>query len=119
MRFKFLLPLLLLCVVLAGCETEDLKETGISRSTAITIAKRHCAEYPDTYSYVDKAEWDEDGKFWVVDITDYNGDHGKAYKIARNGYVIETHKINHGDESDEYGPHHYGYGYGYGPGYWW
>jgi len=39
MRLKFILPLLF-CVALAGCVTDDIKETGITRGNAITIAER-------------------------------------------------------------------------------
>jgi hypothetical protein len=114
MRLKFILPLLF-CVALAGCVTDDVKETGITRGNAITIAERHCSEYPDKFSYVDRAEWDPDGRFWTVALTDYNGDHGKAYKIGPDGHIIDTHTIDRGDYGDDYGPRHYGAGWGY----WW
>jgi len=108
---KFLLPLLF-CFVMAGCITDDTKETGITRATAITIAERHCSDYPDKYGYVDRAEWDPDGKFWSVALTDYDGDHGKAYKIGRDGGIIDTHTIDRGSDED-YGHYHGGWGY------WW
>jgi hypothetical protein len=114
MRLRNLLPLLL-CALLAGCAaTDDLKETGISRADAVRIAEQHCSQYPDEYSYVDHAEWDPDGHFWAVALTDRDGDHGKAFKIDRDGSIIDTHKIDL-DEGDESGPRHYGYGWGY----WW
>ena len=112
MRSRFFLPLAL-CVVLAGCVTEDIKETGISRATAIGIAERHCPEYPDQFDYVDRAEWDPDTKFWRVAITDENGDHGRSFKISPAGSVIGSRVIDRGDRGDYYGPGHYGYGY------WW
>jgi len=49
-------PLLLLALGLAGCVTDDVKETGISRSRAIAIAENHCPQYPDRFGYVDRAE---------------------------------------------------------------
>jgi hypothetical protein len=98
--------------MLAGCITDNTAETGITRATAITIAERHCSEYPDTYGYVDRAEWDPDGKFWSVALTDYDGNHGKAFKISRDGGIIDTHTIDRSSDED-YG-HHYG-----GWGYWW
>jgi hypothetical protein len=61
---------------------------------------------------VDRAEWDPDGKFWSVALTDYDGDHGKAYKIGRDGSIIATHTIDRGDEGD-YDHYHGGWGY------WW
>ena len=112
-RLRILLPTVL-CLVVAGCADDDVKETGITRATAIKIAEQHCSQYPDEYSYVDHAEWDPDGQFWAVAITDRDGDHGKAYKISRAGGIIDTHKIDHSDDEDS-GPRHYGYGWGY----WW
>ncbi len=111
MRSKFLLPLAL-CLVLAGCATDDIKETGITRATAIGIAERHCPQYPDRFGYVDRAEWNPDGRFWMVALTDYDGDHGKAYKISPGGSVIDTHTIDRGGD-EGYGPGHY-----YGPASW-
>jgi hypothetical protein len=95
---------------MAGCVTEDIKETGISRSTAEGIAERHCPQYPDKYGYVDQSEWNSDGKFWMVALTDRDGDHGKAYKISRSGEIIDSHAIDR--DSEDYS-HHY-----YGPGSW-
>ncbi len=109
MRSRILLPLLL-TLALAGCATDDLKETGISRGDAIGIAERNCPQYPDRYSYVDRAEWNPDGRFWEVSLTDRDGDHGKAFKISRHGGIIATHTIDRGDD-DDYGPRHYGYGW--------
>jgi hypothetical protein len=109
------LPTLLLAtalgLLLAGC-AEDLKETGISRSTAVGIAERNCPQYPDTYSYVDRSEWNPDGHFWLVAITDRDGAHGRVFKISRGGKIVDSHKI---DRPDDYydGPRHLGYGYGY------
>lgn len=114
MRIRYFLPLLL-CLAVAGCADDDVKETGITRATAIKIAENHCDQYPDTYSYVDRAEWDPDGQFWSVAITDRDGDHGKAYKISRGGGIIATHTIDRGGDDSDYGPRHYGYGWGY----WW
>jgi hypothetical protein len=111
MRSKFLLPLFA-SLLLAGCLTDDIKETGITRATAITIAERHCPQYPDKFGYVDRAEWDPDGHFWSVALTDYDGDHGKAYKIGPDGGIIDTHTIDRSDYGDDYGPRH-------GWGYWW
>jgi len=108
MRFRLILPLL--CLFLAGCLTDDVKETGITRANAISIAERHCSDYPDTFGYVDRAEWDPDGKFWLVALTDRDGDHGRAYKIGPDGSVIDTHKIDIAEDND-YGPGHYGWGY--------
>ena len=107
MRPRHFLPLLL-AIALAGCLTDDIKETGISRSTAISIAERHCSQYPDTFGYVDRAEWDPDGRFWMVALTDYNGDHGRAYKIGPDGSVIDSHTIDRSAE-DDYGPSHAGW----------
>ena len=104
---RFILPLIAL-IALAGCASENIKETGISRAAAIGIAERHCTQYPDKFGYVDRAEWDPDGNFWMVAITDYNGDHGRAYKIGRDGSVIDSHVIDRTDE-DYSGPSHVGY----------
>ncbi len=111
MRSRHLLPLLFI-LVLAGCATDDIKETGITRATAIGIAERHCAQYPDRFGYVDRAEWNPDGRFWLVALTDRDGDHGRAYKIGPGGGVIDSHVIDRGDD-DDYGPSHFGYGYGW------
>jgi hypothetical protein len=108
---KLLLLPLALALLLAGCVTdEDIKETGISRNSAIKIAENHCSEYPDEYSYVDRAEWNSDGNYWLVALTDRDGDHGSAYKINRAGHIIDSHKIDR-HESDDY--------YGSGPGHYW
>lgn len=101
-----------LCLILAGCATDDVKETGISRSRAIAIAENHCPQYPDRFGYVDRAEWNPDGRYWLVALTDRDGDHGRVYKIGPRGGVIDSHGIDRGPE-DDYGPRHYGYGYGW------
>jgi len=111
MRSKILLPFAL-CLMLAGCVTEDIKETGITRATAIGIAERHCPQYPDKFGYVDRAEWNPDGRFWLVALTDRDGDHGKVFKIGPSGSIIDSHNIDRGQD-DDYGPRHYGYGYGW------
>lgn len=112
MRTRFLLPLLLVLVTLAGCATDDIQETGITRASAIRIAEQHCKGYPDRFGYVDRAEWNPDGKFWLVALTDEPGDHGRAYKINRSGGIIDSHVIDRGDE-DYSGPGRYGYGWYY------
>jgi hypothetical protein len=110
-----LLPLLLLCLAIAGCATDDIRETGITRRTAITIAERHCPQYPDRFGYVDRAEWDPDGRFWMVALTDYNGDHGRAFKIGPGGGILDTHVIDRVADDQEYGygARHYGMGWYY------
>ena len=124
MRTK-LLPLFLLlgCIILAGCA--DIKETGITRAHAITIAKQACPEYPDRFSYVDKAEWIPEKGFWAVKLADYSGYHGRVYKIDRNGLVVGTRDIDEAHPEGYYdgppvvvgvygpGPYPYPYGYGY------
>ena len=105
---KLLLPIAL-TVVLAGCATDDIKETGIGRHTAIEIAENHCSQYPDQFSYIDRAEWNPDGNYWLVAITDRDGDHGRAYKINRAGKVIDTHVIDRHESDEDYGPGHYWY----------
>ena len=113
MRSQLLLPALF-CIVLAGCATDDIKETGITRANAIGIAERHCPQYPDRFGYVDRAEWNPDGRFWLVALTDRDGDHGRAFKISPGGGIIDSHAIDRGpDSGDYYGPSHYGYGYGW------
>jgi len=89
MRPRLILPLAL-SLLLAGCGY-DTKETGISRSTAIGIAERHCAEYPDRFSYVDTARWDFQGKYWLVSLMDRDDDAGRDFKISRSGGIISSH----------------------------
>jgi len=100
-------------VLLAGCATDDLQETGISRRTAESIAENHCPQYPDRFGYVDRSEWNSDGQYWLVALTDRDGDHGRAFKISRHGSIIDSHEINRTeDNGDDYGPsHHLGYWY--------
>lgn len=88
-----LVSLLLVCTLFAACATEDVRVTGISRSQAIRIAKNNCREYPDIYSYIDSAEWNSAGHYWVVEITDYRGGRGRIYKINGEGRVIRVQKI--------------------------
>ena len=97
----------------AGCATDDVKETGITRAAAITIAERHCSQYPDRFGYVDRAEWDADGRFWLVALTDRDGDHGKAYKIGPGGGIIDTHTIDRSTYDSDYAPGHYWMGWYY------
>lgn len=106
MRSK--LSTLIGCLLLAACATEDIAETGISEQRAISIAKNACKEYPDHYRFVDRSEWNREGKYWIVELADRSGDHGKIYKINRSGKILDTHKIN-----DEYrdGPYRRGYGW--------
>lgn len=101
---------MLFAIVLAGCATDDIKETGITRAAAIGIAERHCPQYPDEFGYVDRAEWNPDGKFWLVALTNRDGDLGRAFKVSRGGGIIDSHKINHTDE-DYSGARHLGYWY--------
>lgn len=108
MRSKFIL--LAGCLFLAACVGEDIKETGITRERAISIAKSKCPEYPDRFSFIDKAEWVPEKGYWAVMIDDRSGDHGRVYKINRNGEVVGTRDINEGRDYDT-GPR--------GPGWWW
>jgi hypothetical protein len=96
---------------MGGCITDDVKETGITRSMAEAIAEHHCSQYPDRFGYVDRAEWNPDGRYWLVALTDRDGDHGRAYKINRRGEIIDSHVIDRGDA--DYSAGHY-----YGPGSW-
>ena len=117
MRLKYL-PFVCLLLV-AGC-AESTKDTGISRSRAIAIAEANCKQYPDRFSEVDRSEWNDAGHYWLVSLTDRDGDHGKAFKINRHGEIIDTRDINREDtdrhyDDDYYSHRHYGYGY-YG---WW
>lgn len=97
MRSKFL-SLILLCTLLAACATEDIKVTGITRSRAIQIAENNCKEYPDRFGYMDSAEWNHAGHYWVVELTDYRGGHGKTFKINGQGKVIGVEKIGSGQD---------------------
>ena len=81
-----------------------------TRSHAIAIAENHCPQYPDRFGYVDRAEWNADGRYWMVALTTYSGDHGRAFKISRSGAIIDSHTIDRGGDED-YGPSHYGYGW--------
>jgi hypothetical protein len=102
-----------LCLLLGGCLGDDIKETGISRSRAIAIAENHCSQYPDRFGYVDRAEWNPDGHYWMVALTDRDSDHGRAYKISPGGNVIDSHVIDRSDSDYDHG-----YYRGYGPGSW-
>ncbi|MEI8340272.1 MAG: hypothetical protein WCH43_01910, partial [Verrucomicrobiota bacterium] len=95
MRSKFL-SLVLLCTLFAACASEDIKVTGITRSKAIQIAETNCKEYPDRFAYMDSAEWNSTGHFWVVELTDYRGGHGKTFKINGQGKVIGVETIGNG-----------------------
>ena len=100
------------CIFLIGCATEDIKETGITRERAIAIAKSKCPDYPDRFNFVDKAEWIPEKGYWAVMLDDRSGDHGRVYKINREGAVVGTRDIN--EERGDYG--------GPGPysrGWWW
>lgn len=123
MRSKLLTLLTLAaCVFLTSCAVEDIKETGITRERAISIAKSHCPEYPDRFGFVDRAEWIPEKKFWAVELADRSGDHGRVYKIGRNGEVVGTRNINHDRgyyegrpyyDDDYYGPGPYRRGWWY------
>jgi hypothetical protein len=111
MRSKLLL--LIGCIFLAACAApDDIKQTGITRERAISIAKSNCPEYPDRFNFVDKAEWVPEKGYWAVMLDDRSGDHGRVYKINRNGDVVGTRNINedHGGD-DDYGPYHRGWWY--------
>jgi len=112
MRSKLLL--LLSCIILAACAGEDIKETGITRERAISIAKTSCKEYPDRFSFVDKAEWIPEKHFWAVELADRSGFNGRVYKINRNGEIVGTHDIadNHRRyDDDNAGPYARGWWY--------
>lgn len=104
-------------LLLAGCAGESISETGISRNRAINIAEASCKEYPDRYSYVDRAEWNPAGHYWLVVLADRSGDHSKIYKISRGGEVIsskstsdERRRDAYDDDEGYYGRrHHYWY----------
>jgi hypothetical protein len=99
------------CILLAACATEDIKETGITRERAISIAKSKCPEYPDRFNFVDRAEWVPEKGYWAVMLDDRSGDHGRVYKINRDGAVVGTRDINDARGYDDSGPR--------GPGWWW
>ncbi len=107
MRAKLIL--LVGCLFLAACVDEDIKETGITRARAISIAKTHCPEYPDRFNFVDGADWIPEKGYWAVLLDDRSGDHGRVYRINRNGEIVGTRDINEGRDYD--GPR--------GPGWWW
>lgn len=109
MRSKFIL--LAGCLLLAACAGEDIKETGITRERAISIAKSKCPEYPDRFNFVDKAEWIPEKGYWAVLLDDRSGDHGRVYKIDRNGEVVGKRDVNNERGYDDAGPR--------GPGWWW
>lgn len=96
------------CVLLAGCAGESLQETGISRSRAINIAEASCKEYPDRYSYVDRAEWNPEGHYWLVVLADRSGDRSKIYKISRGGEVISSKTSAEESRRDDYDDGYYG-----------
>ena len=110
MRSKLIL--LVSCVFLVACATDDVKETGVTRDRAISIAKSKCPEYPDTFSFVDRAEWVPEKGFWAVELADRSGDHGRVYRINRNGEVIGTKDINEERHYDDNGGP-------YARGWWW
>jgi hypothetical protein len=118
MRSKLLT--LSLCVLLAAC-APDIKETGISRERAITIAKQACPEYPDRFNFVDKAEWVPEKGFWAVLLDNQSATNGRVYKINRNGVIVGTRDITHDRPLGYYdgpyngGPYYGGGYYGGGP----
>ena len=99
MRSKLLI--LLGCLLLAACADEDIKETGISRQRAISIAKSTCKEYPDRFSFVDRAEWVPEKHFWAVELADASGDNGRVYKINRDGEIVGTRDISDSRRRDD------------------
>ena len=114
MRSKLLL--LLSCFILVACADEDIKETGISRERAISIAKINCKEYPDRFSFVDKAEWIPEKHFWAVRLADRSGFNGRVYKINHNGEIVGTHDFNddrrrYNDDDGGPGPYRGGWWY--------
>lgn len=111
MRSKLLL--IIGCIFLAACAAEDIKETGITRERAISIAKSACKEYPDRFSFVDRAEWIPEKHFWAIELADRSGFNGKVYKINRNGEIVGTREINDDRRryDDDYGPYRRGWWY--------
>ena len=101
--------LLISCLFLLGCAGEDIKETGITRARAISIAQSHCPEYPDRFGFVDRAQWVPEKGYWAVLLDDRSGDHGRVYKINSQGEIVGTRDVNQ-DRDDDYGP---------GRGWWW
>ncbi|MGB8352904.1 MAG: hypothetical protein WCD79_03375 [Chthoniobacteraceae bacterium] len=112
MRSKIIL--LISCIILAACAGEDIKETGITRERAISIAKTNCKEYPDRFSFVDKAEWIPEKHFWAVELADRSGFNGRTYKINRKGEIVGTHEIHDNRRyNDDGGPGPYRGGWWY------
>jgi hypothetical protein len=108
------LLLIIGCIFLAAC-AEDIKETGITRSQAITIAKKACPEYPDQFNFVDKAEWIPEKGFWAVLLDDQSGRNGRVYKIDRTGAIVGTRDITDNRPPGYYdGPYYGGPGPYYG-----
>jgi hypothetical protein len=91
MRFNFLL--LLACVLLGACASEDIAVTGIPRARAIAIATLACKEYPGRFPVADRAKWIRDGGYWVVDITDSYREHGRFFMVDRHGKIIGKGRI--------------------------
>jgi len=111
MRSKILL--LAGCMFVAACAPVDnVKVTGITQARAISIAKTHCPEYPDRFNFVDKAEWIPEKGYWAVMLDDRSGDHGRVYKIDRNGDIVGTRDINEERGGyDDSGPYRRGWWY--------
>src|SRR5579862_8116020 len=93
------------CLMLAACAPlDDVKETGITRDRAVSIAKAHCPEYPDRFGFVDRVQWVPEKGYWAVLLDDRSQDHGRVYHINREGQVVGTRDINRDRGDFDEGP---------------
>ncbi|HWB58006.1 MAG TPA: hypothetical protein VG733_00875 [Chthoniobacteraceae bacterium] len=95
---RFAPALILACCVFLAARADDNAapdaNNPITRAFAISVAKSRCPEYPDRFGFVDKAEWIPGKGYWVVQLDDRSGDHGRIYYIDRTGKVVGTKEIN-------------------------
>ncbi|MEI8341894.1 MAG: hypothetical protein WCH43_10220 [Verrucomicrobiota bacterium] len=84
--------MVLICALIAACANEDITVTGISRECAIAIAEGSCSEYPQRYSYVERAAWLNGAHCWEVNLTDAQGQ-GKSYRINSQHKVINVRPV--------------------------
>ncbi len=93
--------LLLACVLLGACASEDIAVTGIPRARAIAIATIACKEYPSQFPVADRARWVRDGGYWSVDITDSYRERGRFFMIDRHGKIIGKGRIPQESPEDD------------------
>jgi hypothetical protein len=106
-----LLLLLVVGFLVAGCAADYRRETGITCTDAIRIAREHNVRHPvggeyphgNPFRNVERADWDAAKNVWVVDLMAQGGNYGRQYRVNSVGSIVGYKIVDRGSRN-YYGP---------------